>query len=464
VVGSAGTPVSQAAPVLAPTSWVRISGGAAASDAAGAELGLARTAGGVLNVVWDHGATKTSIFDTRISFAGKILGTNTVITGWSGNGGLALLELPGNTLRLFAAGLAPGSKVNGINTFTAPAAGAPWALLPNDAWGGLLGEESPYVGATLSNTGDPVTAWPGYYHVGLASGQAATSIYPDMGYAELATDQKTGAVVVAGTTISGKGGTYVKRLLPTPGPAIYLQSASDNPQSSGLSSRIGAAGVYVAWADANAETVKLTRYLGATQTVVHGPLPGGGLGGANTTDVFAAPGGRLWVTWSADRSNYIFVTRSNQAVNRFEPVQMLTLPANSTGPSPASQVEGNGSAGPLDLFIDTDIGAEQGFMYTHVRALFSLHESPTKVVLLTKGPIVALTALDAGDPVPGVSVSVDGKHLVTNTRGSASVALAPGSYTAQATAPGYLPASVSFSVPAPKFGSLLLRSRPAAMS
>ena len=457
VLSFAGAPATQATAVpLAPTSWVRISGGTGPSDAAGAEVGLARTAGGVLNVVWNRGATKTSIFDTRVSFAGKVLGTNTVITGWSGDGGLALVELPGNTLRLFAAGLAPGTKVNGINTLTAPAAGAPWALAPNDAWGGLFGEETPYVGATLTNTGTAVTAWPGYYHVGLASGPAATPIYPDMGYAELATDQKTGAVVVAGTTISGKGGTYVKRLLPSVGPAMYLQSASDNPQSSGVSSRIGAPGVYVAWADGNAETVKLTRYLGATQTIVHGPLPGGGLGGANTTDVFAAPGGRLWVTWYADRSNYIFVTRSNQAVNRFEPVQMLTLPANSNGPSPASQVEGNGSAGPLDLFIDTEVGSEQGFMYTHVRALFSLHESPTKLVLLDKGPVVALTVADAGDPVPGASVSVDGKHLLTNTSGTVTAPLAPGSYTAHATAPGYLPASVSFSVPPPKFGRLLL--------
>jgi hypothetical protein len=437
---------------------VRISGVTNDSTGAGVQLGLARTAGGTLNVVWNRGQANTSIFDTRISFAGKILGTKTVVTGWSGEGGLALLALPNNTLQLFAAGSLGRSPYNGINTFTAPAAGAPWALTPKDSWGGLLADEAPSVGATLTDTGEVVTAWPGFYHTGLTSGAAASSIYPDMGYAELATDQKTGAVVVAGTTISGPGGTYVKRLLPAPGPALYLQSPSDNPQGSGVSARIGASGVYVAWANATAETVKLTRYLGPTRTVVQGPLPGGGLGGANTANVFAAPGGRLWVAWWADRSNYLFVTRSNEAVSAFEPVQTLTLPANSNGVLPSSQVDGNGSAGPLDLFIDTAIGTEQGFMYTHVRALFALKESLAQFHLLTQGPPVVLTLTDALDAVPGAVISVDGKHLLTGASGTVTVSLAPGSYTAHANAPGYVPASISFTVPTNKVKPLLPRS------
>ncbi len=443
---------------LAPTSWVRISGGTNAATGAGVQLGLARTAAGTLNVIWNRGATKTSIYDTRISFVGKILGTNTVVTGWAGAGGLALLDMPGNTLRLFAAGGASGSAINGINTFTAPAAGTPWALAPKDAWGGLFASEAPSVSATLTGSAEVVTAWPGFYHTGVVSGAAASSIYPDMGYAELATDQKTGAVVVAGTTIAGQGGTYVRRLLPAPGPALYLQSPSDNPQSSGVSARIGASGVYVAWANATAETVKLTRYLGPTRTVVQGPLPGGGLGGANTANVFAAPGGRLWVAWWADRSNYLFLTRSNEAVTAFEPVQTLTLPAGSNGVLPASQVEGNGSAGPLDLFVDTAIGNEQGFMYTHVRALFSLKESLAQFKPLTGGPPVVLALRDAGDAVPGAVISVDGKHLLTGAGGTVTVPLAPGTYTAYANAPGYVPASTSFTVPTGKVKVLSPRS------
>jgi len=209
----------------------------------------------------------------------------------------------------------------------------------------------------------------------------------------------------------------------------------------------------VAWADGNAETVKLTRYLGPTQTLVHGPLPGGGLGGANTTNVFAAPGGRLWVAWWADRSNYVFVTRSNEAVSRWEPVQTLTLPANNNGVLPTSQIQGNGSTGPLDLFIDTTIGNEGGFMYTRVRALFELRESVVKYFKTAKtktAPVRALVDLsvrDVGDPVAGVHVSVAGKHLVTGAKGLVTLPLVPGSsYTASAGAPGYAPASISFTI------------------
>ena len=100
--------------------WSRISG----PTQPGVQLGLARTADGVLHVVWNRGSTPTSIFETRLSPAGKAIGTSTVATGFDGNGGLALLAMPDKTLRLFAAGAAhPGSAASGINTFTAPESG-----------------------------------------------------------------------------------------------------------------------------------------------------------------------------------------------------------------------------------------------------------------------------------------------------------------------------------------------------
>ena len=62
-------------------------------------------------MIWNRGATPTSIFETRLSAAGKRLGTSTVATGWDGNGGLALLAMPDKTLRLFAAGATqPGAS------------------------------------------------------------------------------------------------------------------------------------------------------------------------------------------------------------------------------------------------------------------------------------------------------------------------------------------------------------------
>ncbi len=124
--------------------WARISGPAQP----GAQLGLARTADGVLHVIWNRGATPTSIFETRLSPAGKVAGTSTVATGWDGNGGLALLVMPDKTLRLFAAGATyPGSSAFGINTFTAPTGGGTWTLEPGLYWGGAVANAAGAIGA-----------------------------------------------------------------------------------------------------------------------------------------------------------------------------------------------------------------------------------------------------------------------------------------------------------------------------
>ena len=57
---SAGSPSAK-------TAWSRISG----PTAAGAQLGLARTADGVLHVISNRGSTDTTISETRFSAAGK---------------------------------------------------------------------------------------------------------------------------------------------------------------------------------------------------------------------------------------------------------------------------------------------------------------------------------------------------------------------------------------------------------
>jgi von Willebrand factor type D domain len=452
-VSTTSNTASPATPAGVPTTgaWLRISGGTNNATAVGSQLGLARTAGGTLNVVWDRGTSKATILDTRISSGGTIMGTTTVATNWAGLSGLALVPGAGNTLQLFAGGGSTGSIYNGINTFTAPAAGAPWALVPKVSWGGIPAGDSPYLGATVAPNAQAVTAWPGSYHVGLNSSATVVPIDPDMESSELVTDQKTGAVVVAGVTIAGSGGTFVRRLLPVPGPVMLLPS-STNVRSSGAAARTGG-GVYIAWANGSGQAVELSRYGGASRTVAQGAVPGGGLGWA-AANVFAAPGGRLWVVWWADRSNYLFVTRSNAAVSAFEPVQRLVLPDPSTdsGIVPGSQIQGDATTGPLDLFADTIVGnqtPETGFLYTRVGAMFTLHESVGTYPKGARTAPVKFTVLDAGDPLQGVQITVGHQHELTGASGSVTLQLAPGgSYKASATAPGYVPGLISFLVPA----------------
>ena len=386
--------------------WSRISG----PSQPGNQLGLARTADGVLHVVWNRGATNTSIFETRLSAAGRAAGTSTVATGWNGNSGLALLTMPDGTLRLFAAG------TGGINTFTAPAAGKSWAAQTGTSWGGAVAEASAEIGATLTKAGQPVTAWRGFAAEGVPPASIPQNGFEGgMGESYLATDAVTGAVVLSGETNAGQGGSYAQQILPGLG-AKVLTTPLAKDWSVGPSGRIGASGVFLANADGS--TVRLSRYGGSSRTLARGPF--------FSATVCAGPQGRLWVVWGA--STGLFVTRTSRAAGSLEPVQKLSLP---TGPG-LTYVQCEGSTGPLDLFAD-----DGGFWHARVLARLILHAA------VARGR-ATISVRDAGDPVAGASVTVAGQHLKTGANGTVSVSLRSGHYSATVSAAGYSSTSTSF--------------------
>jgi hypothetical protein len=405
--------------------WARISG----PTQPGVQLGLARTADGVLHVIWNRGATPTSIFETRLSPAGRATGTSTVASGWDGNGGLALLTMPDKSLRLFAAGgTHPNSPAYGINTLTAPAAGGAWKLDSGVYWGGAVAGAAGAIGAALTKDGTPATAWRGYAGVGLPAQYPPNAYEADMTYSQLAADASTGAVVMGGLTISGKGGVYVQQVLPSLGSKVVLPLASSlNDWNASLSGRVGAAGVYVAYADGKA--AHLYRYGGGSKTFARGAF----------TSASACPGpdGRLWVAWGGSAAG-LFVTRSSRAVGAFERVQKLALPHGTDG---FTFLQCEGSDGPLDLFADANVGGATGFWHTRLLAQMSLraHSVKTKVTLVVR---------DAGDPLAGVSINLAGHRLKTDAKGQASVTLRAGTYSAHATAPGYAAATARVTVKA----------------
>jgi hypothetical protein len=400
---SAGSPSAQ-------TAWLRISG----PTAAGLQLGLARTADGVLHVIWNRGNTNTTISETRLSAAGKSLGTSTVATGWNGNGGLALVTMPDRTLRLFAEGS------DGIHTFTASHAGKRWTAPAVSPWGGAVAEASAIIGATLTKDGQPVTAWRGTAAEGVPPASIPQNGFEGgMGESFLATDAATGAVILSGETNAGQGGAYVQQILPSPGPRVLAPPlAKDWSVSS--SGRIGAAGVFVANADG--KTVRLSRYGGGSKTLATGPY--------FSAATCAGPEGRLWVAWG-DASDGLFVTRSNRAAGAFEPVQKLRPPSNAG----LTFVQCEGSAGPVDMFANDG----SGFWHTRVLAQLSVHAA----VARSK---VTVSVRDAGDPVAGASVTVSGRHLKTGTGGTVTMTLRPGSYSAAVSADGYAASSTGFRV------------------
>jgi len=432
--------VARSAPRLVPAvRWQRLSG----PNDTGQQLGLARLENGTLHVAWNRGNPgPTAIYDTRFSPTGAKLGTSTVVTGWSGAGGLALLALPGGTLRLFATGARKVGDANGgVNTFTAPASGTGWTFDSADIWGGPPAAAATTVGAALAKSGDPVTAWAGAAVSNVQSGVAAGDGTPicacDALTADIATDAGSGAVIVAGETIGKPFGTYVERALPAAGGRVVLPSAAQDAGDAGISGRIGASGVYVAWTDGNRPGVSkpaihLTRYGGATRTLARGAF--------TFAKVFPGPQGRLWITWG-DTTDGVFVTRSNRAVGRFEPVRKLPSPPRA---SFLGNAAGEGSQGALDLFVQQDI-AGGGYWHAHVLARDTLTAAVSKKS--NGARMVTFRVTDAGDPVAGARITTGhGGPLTTSAAGTAILTLRAGTTVhATATAGGYAPASATVS-------------------
>ena len=408
VVALAGFAAAASAAGSSPA-WTRVSG----PTQPGQQLGLSRTADGVLHVIWNRGASNTSIFETRFSAAGKDVGTSTVATGWDENNGLALLVMPDRTLRLFA----PGA--DGMKTFTAPAAGKTWTEQAVAGWGGPVAEASAVIGATLTKDGQPVTAWRGTAAEGVPPGSIPQNAFEGgMGESFLSTDAATGAVVLSGETNSGQGGAYVQQILPGVGPRVLVPPLAKD-YSVSTSGRLGSAGVFTANADGR--SVRLSRYRGSSRTLASGPF--------FSAAACAGPQGRLWVAWGD--SNGLFVTRTNRAAGALEPVQALKAPSSNG----LTFVQCEGSAGPVDLFADDGTG----FWHTHVLARFAVRAA----VARSK---VTISVRDAGDPVAAATVSVGGRHLKTGAGGTVTLSLRTGSYSASASAPGYAGAATTFQV------------------
>jgi hypothetical protein len=423
--------VGSAAP--AAPSWTRVSG----PNNAGDQLGLARTPDGTLHVIWNRGnQAPSSIFDTRLSASGATRGTTTVASHWQGaRNGLALLVMPDKTLRLVASGdhLSPDSN-GGISTLTAPASGAGWTLQP-EVWGGPVAAASSVIGATLTKDGQLVTGWRGFAAEGIPPSSVPNAYAPFQLATHLATDAGSGAVVLAGVYGGGKGGVYVQQVLPSTGKAVVLSNGgNNNDYVEGLSARIGAPGVYVAYADTKG--IHLYRYGGGSKTLSSGPF--------TSATACAGPDGRLWVAWG-DNNDELFITRSNRAVGGYEPVQKLTLPQQTKNGLRFLQCEG--SDGPADLFAEVlDKTNGPGFWHTHVLAQFSLQARSAARAKNAATARVTISARDAGDPVPGAAISVGARRLKTNASGTALLTLKPGTYRVRGSATGYAPASARITV------------------
>jgi hypothetical protein len=201
-------------------------------------------------------------------------------------------------------------------------------------------------------------------------------------------------------------------------------------------------GVFLAYCGNSApcKTIALWR-VGAAKAV---PVPSSG--GAFWVSIAQGPAGRIWVAWYNTLTNRVLVTRSNKADNRFGPVEAYGTPCFEhgllgLGGSPLAR---------LDVGLSCVNGKLVAAQYvTQVLAALTL-SAPGSVKAGASGVTVTVAVSDAGDPVAGATVKIDGKSAVTNAAGKASIHL-PGSikagkYAVTAAAANYRTATMQLTV------------------
>ena len=253
--------------------------------------------------------------------------------------------------------------------------GGHWTLQSGASWGGAVAESAYVIGATVAKDGQPVTAWRGSAAAGVPPGSIPQAYEPGMIESFLATDAGSGAIVLSGATNAGQGGVYVQRVLPSPGPRVVLPPLGKE-WGNGLSGRIGAAGVYVAYADGKA--ARLYRYGGRSRTLARGAY--------SSATLCAGPGGRLWIAWGDNARQ-----RLRHALEPGGERTRTRAAAEASGRR-AHVLECEGSMGPADLFASAQLGG--GFWHAHVPAQLSLsaQATRTKVTISARERAIRLRA------------------------------------------------------------------------
>jgi len=341
-------------------------------------------------------------------------------------------------LRMFFAGLAAGSPLSGAlasssstdrgATWTAPAAVSDITSPARKSVYAAMGiGAARLAGGFLSAWGAPASG----IHLGLDPAVGDGELFGDSPVdAGVAVDSQSGQAIVAANLLDADGVAYA-----APGGArsvIPRSGAAQLGHPVGVSGRIGAPGLFVAYTQGASE------FLGRAAVWNVGAATGMVLGrrGDLRVSTAAGPAGRLWAFWfRRSPIDAVYATRSNPEATRFGRVVRVKAPR---GTESMFELTGEGSRGALDVLLLAD--AAGGTANWHQRVLPGL---TLKAEVHGNGK-VTFSVTDAGDPVGRAKVAlVGGGSKTTGPDGTARFSLARGRYRATARKPGYAPGTAS---------------------
>jgi hypothetical protein len=396
------------------------------------QVGLARTADGVLHVAWHHptGPNTEDLLHTAISAAGKVGATSPVQSGWTGFTNTALVVDPGG-LRAFWGGFRStdsSDPQNETNTALSTDGGASWGLQPGSVVPGGAQSYASNTAATVRSDGSTLQAFAGtlgtWVHAGLSPAtpnhdyQAPLGPY---GYdPNLATDAANRTVMAWYSNASGSLGVKVQDVAADGSP---VGSASTMPNTADmqvgmlgrtpLAARKGG-GLYVAYPTGYPaqNRVRLWRVGASSASLI------ASTGNTNSPAVALAPAGdgRLWVVWTKGFGDPdVLARRSNKSATKFGATVNASRPKDA---AQAYKVDASASGGALDVLGNFNIGSSTTAVtsYRRINPGLTLQAKPGK---LRKGKKtkVRFTVSDAGDPVKGAKVKAKGQSGTTNGKG-----------------------------------------------
>ena len=432
--------------------WRRLSsGGMNVSD----QVGLARTADGILHVVWRRRAATQALLQTSIARSGSLGPSVSVVSGWSSVGSPALVA-HGTTLRVAFPGtptLVTGNPQDGLDFATSADDGRSWSVTPTAiARSHFSGVSTP--AAVLSAGGSYLQSWYApegtFVHVGIDPNVPGIGEY-GQGIDQALAAAGYGPVIVAWCDASQ--GVFVARVDPTSGARVghvlHLSRTGRCPADTrvALDSSLTWATEHflLAASDADGRTVRvydIAPYEIASGTIRRTFTVAGGRSFKQqialafaTHSVRGYRGGYrggVWVGWYDSGSEALVFRRWTNA-GVWGAAVKVTLPAGQS----VNQLQLNAQDDRVDVVARTQ-NAE------NVVSLFTTQVRPGLTLTAGSRTHIKLTGfrvLDAGRAVRGATVNVAGRRLTTNAGGYAKANLPTGSYTVSASKAGYVDAS-----------------------
>jgi hypothetical protein len=441
------------APAASGAPWKRVTTPDGASTD---QVGLARTADGVLHLVWSHptGPNTENLLHTALAPNGKIGATSPIQSGWTGFTNAAVVVDPGG-LRTFWGGFRTTESSDPqreTNTALSPDGGTSWALQPGQVVPDGAQSYGSNTVATVLPDGTTLQAFAGtlgtWVHAGLSpvtpnhDYQAPIGQY---GYdPNLATDTTGRTVMAWYSNASGHLGVLAQDVgadgSPVGGAETMPNTSDMNVGMLGrtpLVARRGG-GFYVAYPTGypSANRVRLWR-IGATRSARVARVAGG----SPAVAIAAAADGRLWVLWTKGfGAPDVLATRSNPSATRFGAVVNAGHPRDG---KQAYKLDASAAGGALDVLGNFNIGTTTTAVTSYRRILpgLTLGARPRRI---RKGEPteVRFTVIDAGAPVKGATVRAGGRSATTGRDGRVALTLSSRRpITARATHAGYTAAT-----------------------